>query len=162
MKLRIAPIALVPWLAAVALLGGAALAQGSSGANSRVSTLTARDHTITVAQADVNGTIEHVLATPQGRTLYYSTRDSANTSKCTGSCLKLWHPYIVKGGTPTGPSNLTLFLNTMSGPNGNTQLEISGHPLYTYAKDTRVGQAKGAGVAGSWHVATAAIVNETY
>lgn len=162
MKRRIPPIALVPWLVAVVALGAAALAQSSSGANTRVSTLTARDHAITVAQADVNGTIEHVLATPQGRTLYYSTRDSADTSKCSGACLKLWHPYVWKGGTPTGPSNLTRVLKTMSGPNGVTQLEISGHPLYTYAKDKRVGQAKGAGVGGSWHVATSAIVHETY
>ena len=176
MTTRSAPFRILTVLASVALLGAFALAQSSgstsqnasanqSGSSANAFTSPGYDpsgHAITIAQAVVNGEIEQVLATDKGQTLYYSTQDSAKHAACSGSCLESWQPYAPPSGTLTGPSNLTKFLSTLQGPNGNTQVEVSGHPLYTYVKDTKFGQAKGVGTGPSWHVATPYTVNETY
>ena len=176
MTTRTAPLRILTVLATVALLGAFALAQSSSSTSSSASSQQSGSsapaftspgydpsgHAITIAQAWVNGKMEQVLATDKGQTLYYSTKDTAKQAKCSGSCLQSWKPYAFPNGVPTGPSNMTKVLSTLAGANGTTQLEVSGHPLYTYVKDTKLGQAKGAGTAPSWHVATPYTVNETY
>ncbi len=175
---RIRSIAYVLLVLALGTLGVVAFAQGSNGSGHSSGSSAAGSssgaqagtapnpnpsgNVIALAQAFFNGEMQQVLATPQGLTLYYSTDDTADTSNCSGSCLNDWKPYTVGSGTPTGPSNSTLFMSTLSGPNGGSQLAISGHPLYTYAKDQHVGDANGAGTGASWHVATPWIVNETY
>ena len=173
---RIRNLAFVTLVLALGALGVVAFAQGSngseksSGASGGSSSSQAQPtpdpnpsgHVIALGQAFFDGEMQQVLTTPQGLTLYYSTNDTASTSKCDSSCLQTWKPYTVGSGTPTGPSNSTLFLSTMSGPNGGSQLSISGHPLYTYAKDQQIGDANGAGAGPSWHVATPWIVSETY
>jgi len=173
---RIRSIAHVVLVLALGALGVVAFAQGSNGSGQSsgssgggssaqagtVPNPNPSGHVIAIAQAFFDGKMQQVLATPQGLTLYYSTNDTADTSNCTGSCLNDWKPYTVGSGTPTGPSNSTLFLTTLSAPNGGSQLAISGHPLYTYAKDQQIGDANGAGAGPSWHVATPWIVSEAY
>ena len=86
--------------------------------------------------------------------MYRFAPDTSTTSKCTGSCATFWPP--VKGPA-TAMSGVTGTLGTITGPNGTTQATYDGHPLYTFAKDTAPGQAKGNGLnafGGLWHEMT--------
>lgn len=112
--------------------------------------------TITVSRESVDGTTEQVLTTHDGMTLYYSTRDTAKASRCTGACTHTWKPFALVGeGKPTAPSQILPHLSTLKRAKHIFQVEYNGHPLYTYSKDSRPGDAKGAGK-GSFRVAAVA------
>ena len=93
-----------------------------------------------------------LLTNAQGFTLYMFAPDTAGTSKCNGSCAQVWPPV---NGPVTAGSGVTGALGTINRANGATQATYNGHPLYTYAGDTRPGQAKGNGLNGVWHEVTA-------
>jgi len=96
-----------------------------------------------------------VLTNAQGFTLYWFAPDTATTSKCNGSCARIWPP--VKGPATAGPG-VPGTLSTIARPDGATQAIYDGHPLCTYVGDTRTGQANGNGInasGGVWHEVTA-------
>jgi predicted lipoprotein with Yx(FWY)xxD motif len=92
-----------------------------------------------------------VLVDSQGRTLYLFTKDSASTSACSGMCATFWPP-LKAGGKPTaGRGASASLLGTTTG--GATQVTYNGHPLYTFAKDTKARDVNGEGVTafgGQW------------
>jgi predicted lipoprotein with Yx(FWY)xxD motif len=94
-----------------------------------------------------------VLTNIKGMTLYRLTGETNGRFLCTGSCLKLWPPLLVAAGTkPKGPVRL----GTIKRPEGKTQVTFKGMPVYTYAGDSRKGQANGEGLrdVGVWHAVT--------
>jgi predicted lipoprotein with Yx(FWY)xxD motif len=114
----------------------------------------------TVAVRDVSG--DQVLVNSSGRTLYTSDQEKAAGKILCSSrdCLAIWTPLtLAKGQQPTGPSGVSL--STVSRPDGSTQVEFNGGPLYTFSFDHAAGDAKGentkdsfAGTAFTWHSAT--------
>lgn len=112
--------------------------------------------TVTVRQANVQGTEKPVLATARGLTLYYDAKDSAGSATCTGGCAKIWPPLLLGKGSPSGPASVASGLAAFRGADGR-QVEYRGHPLYTFVKDRAPGEAKGAGLYPRWHVATPSI-----
>jgi predicted lipoprotein with Yx(FWY)xxD motif len=93
-----------------------------------------------------------VLANLRGRTLYSLSVEKHGKFICTGGCLSIWHPLVVaKGVRPTGP----VTLGTVKRPDGRTQVTYRGRPLYSFADDTKAGQANGEGIkdVGTWHAA---------
>ena len=96
-----------------------------------------------------------VLANLRGRTLYSLSVEKHGKFICTGGCLSIWHPLVVaKGVRPTGP----VTLGTVKRPDGKTQVTYRGRPLYSFADDTKTGEANGEGFkdVGTWHAAKAA------
>jgi predicted lipoprotein with Yx(FWY)xxD motif len=96
-----------------------------------------------------------VLTNVQGFTLYSFAPDTATMSQCNGSCAQIWPP--VNGPATAGPG-VPGTLATIARSNGATQATYNRHPLYTYAGDTRPGQANGNGInayGGVWHEVTA-------
>jgi predicted lipoprotein with Yx(FWY)xxD motif len=92
-----------------------------------------------------------LLASTQGFTVYWFTRDTATISACTGSCAVRWPP--VAGPAAAGPG-LSGQLGTISRPDGTIQATYDGHPLYTATADTAPGQARGNDLdasGGTWH-----------
>ena len=81
-----------------------------------------------------------VLTNAQGFTLYSFAPDSATTSRCDGSCAQIWPPVE---GSVTARTGIPGKLGTIARSDGATQATYNGHPLYTYAGDTRPGQANG-------------------
>jgi predicted lipoprotein with Yx(FWY)xxD motif len=93
-----------------------------------------------------------VLVDAKGRTLYRFDNDTtAGKSTCgTGQCASTW-PAATVTGTPVpgaGVSNLTTFSRA---DDGKTQLQIGGHPLYTFAGDSKPGDTNGQGIINKWY-----------
>lgn len=94
-----------------------------------------------------------VLTNTEGHTLYTLVGETHGKFLCTGSCLRLWPPLLVAAGTkPTGPVKL----GTIKRPEGRIQVTFKGMPVYTYAGDSRKGEANGEGLrdVGVWHAVT--------
>jgi predicted lipoprotein with Yx(FWY)xxD motif len=93
-----------------------------------------------------------ILVDSQGMTLYALSGESHGKFICTSkACLGAWHPLTVSAGaTPSG----TASLSTVERPDGTTQVTYEGEPLYTFAQDTKAGQASGQGIkdVGTWSV----------
>jgi predicted lipoprotein with Yx(FWY)xxD motif len=81
-----------------------------------------------------------VLTNARGFTLYSFAPHSATTSRCNGSCAQIWPPVE---GPVTARTGIPGTLGTIARSDGATQATYNGHPLYTYAGDTRPGQANG-------------------
>jgi predicted lipoprotein with Yx(FWY)xxD motif len=118
----------------------------------------AKHPTVTVSSAKVAG-VGTVLVTSKGRTLYLLTADHQKTVTCASSpCLAIWPPFDVPAGArlKAGKGVKGGLLATIKGPRG-TQVTYDHWPLYTYAGDTRSGQASGQGIhsfGGVWWAVT--------
>ena len=124
-------------------------------------TSTASPATVQEATVKVKGHSEVVLVNSQGRTLYYLSSDTPTTSTCTGACATLWPPLLQPSGTPTLATGISGSLQVIQDQNG-AQVTYNGHPLYTFAGDTKAGEVRGDGLPqvfpsgppAVWHVAT--------
>jgi predicted lipoprotein with Yx(FWY)xxD motif len=144
---------LIPFLAAATLLS----ACGSSSTSSTTTAAPAAGAESSASSATVktasNSTVgKAILVNAQGMTLYRLTGESAAKFICTSAaCLKVWHP--VTAGAATSGSGVRS-LGTVTRPDGTMQATYKGEPLYTFAEDTKPGQASGQGIkdVGTWEV----------
>lgn len=79
-----------------------------------------------------------VYADANGRTLYTSSADEMGKSNCKGECAKLWIPAAAATKTPSSDWSV------IRRSDGIKQWALFGQPLYTYAKDSKIGEATGA------------------
>ena len=116
---------------ALALIGPAALAQ-------------------TAAPAKVAETSKgKALVDAKGMTLYTFDKDSAGKSACNGACATNWPP-LMAAAEAKGSGEWRVITRD----DGMKQWAYKGKPLYTWAKDSKPGDATGDGVANNtWHVA---------
>ena len=125
--------------------GGAAGASNGSTAASVVSTKTSSLGTF--------------LVDGQGRTLYLWDADHGPRSTCTAACAQAWPPLTTTGTPKASGAVKSSLLGTATRPDGSREVTYAGHPLYTYAGDTRPGQVTGEGSnsfgAPWWTVTTA-------
>jgi predicted lipoprotein with Yx(FWY)xxD motif len=94
-----------------------------------------------------------VLVNRAGLTLYSLSAETKGRFICTGSCLSVWHPLVVRHGQkPTGAHSLAAIRR----PGGQTQVTYKGKPLYTFSGDHKRGDVKGEGFkdVGVWHAVT--------
>jgi len=125
--------------------GGAAGASNGSTAASVVSTKTSSLGTF--------------LVDGQGRTLYLWDADHDPMSTCTAACAQAWPPLTTTGAPKASGAVKSSLLGTATRADGSREVTYAGHPLYTYAGDTRPGQVTGEGSnsfgAPWWTVTTA-------
>jgi len=89
-----------------------------------------------------------------GMTLYILTKDTADTSSCTGTCATNWPPLTrATGVTVVGPSTAMSPWGTTSRADGSMQVTYNHCPLYYYSGDSAAGDTKGQGKNGTWFVA---------
>lgn len=90
-----------------------------------------------------------VVVNGQGMTAYVFDKDTANsgTSACTGACVSFWPPIKTPTGTPQ-VSGVTGKVGAITLPGGTKQVTLNGLPLYTYAADSKAGDATGQGSQG--------------
>jgi predicted lipoprotein with Yx(FWY)xxD motif len=148
---------LVPALAAsltLAACGGSSYSAGSSStAKTNASSGQAGGAVRTASNSALGAT---VLTNAQGMTLYALSAEQGGKFICTGSCLQVWHPVSAAAGAQ--PQGSVGSLGTIKRPEGGEQVTYKGMPLYTFASDTRPGDAKGQGLkdVGTWAAVTIA------
>jgi predicted lipoprotein with Yx(FWY)xxD motif len=128
-------------LAALAVL--AAVAQSSGAAASKSATVSVR-----------KTKLGRVLVDAQGRTLYLFMKDKNDKSACAGACATGWPPLLTNGKPKAGAGAASKLLGTTVRRSGR-QVTYDGHPLYTYAGDSKAGQTNGEGsnaFGAAWYV----------
>jgi predicted lipoprotein with Yx(FWY)xxD motif len=151
--------ALVPTLAASVLLaacGSSSSTQtGSASASQPAATTSGGQSNAVVKTAQNAGVGASTLVNAHGLTLYHLSGEQNGKFICTSAaCTGVWRPLTVaSASTPTGAESL----GTVMRPDGTEQVTYKGMPLYTFAQDTKAGQAKGQGVkdVGTWSAVTA-------
>jgi len=96
-----------------------------------------------------------VLVDAQGRTLYLFEKDHGTGSTCYGACAAIWPPLTTGGHPVAGPGVAAAKLASSKRSDGKTEVTYAGHPLYTYAGDSRAGQVRGQGLdqfGAEWYV----------
>src|SRR5262245_39816987 len=97
-----------------------------------------------------------VLVDDKGLTVYRFDNDTTpGKSTCDpGVCANTW-PAVIVTGTPTAGPGVDATLTTFTRADGKTQLQIDGHPLYTFAGDKNPGDTNGQGIIDKWYAVTA-------
>jgi predicted lipoprotein with Yx(FWY)xxD motif len=112
----------------------------SSGATTSPSTEGGAVAVLTVASAPKVGP---VLVDSKGFTVYDFQKDKGTTSSCYGACAEGWPPVTTEGAPMTGEGATASKLGTSKRKDGSTQVTYAGHPLYTFAGDSKPGEANG-------------------
>jgi predicted lipoprotein with Yx(FWY)xxD motif/cytochrome c5 len=99
------------------------------------------------------GDFEGVLLDGRGRAIYAFLNDRDGVSACYDACATNWPPVIGEGLDGDGID--AALVGTHRRRDGATQVTYGGHPLYTFANDTR-GTAAGQGVRDLWYLIDAA------
>ena len=111
--------------------------------------------TALVRTSSVSSLSATVLVDSHGLTLYHLSGEQNGKWICTSAgCVKAWHPLVAAGsGAPSGSVSS---LGTIKRPGGALQVTYKGMPLYTFAGDTKAGEAKGQGIkdVGVWTAVT--------
>ena len=101
-----------------------------------------------------DATLGAYLTGMNGMTLYVLTKDTPDTSSCSGGCATNWPPLsVASGATITGPSGATMAFATITRADGIVQATYNHMPLYYFAGDSAAGDTKGQGSNGVWFVA---------
>lgn len=106
---------------------------------------------VTAASAPKLGKI---IVDSKGFTLYDFHKDKGTTSACYGGCAQLWPPLTTEGNPQAGEGAMASKLGTTERKDGTTQVTYAGHPLYTYAGDTKPGDTTGndfTSFGGEWY-----------
>jgi len=102
-----------------------------------------------------------ILVTSSGKTLYLDSADKPPHFACTGSCLKAWPPLKAVGSLKASGAAKSSLLGKTKGPAGEV-VTYAGHPLYTFASDTKSDPTTGEGLNGFYAVSpSGSKVNKT-
>jgi predicted lipoprotein with Yx(FWY)xxD motif len=143
-------------LAALAVAGALALAACGNSTTSSSSGAAAAGYGGGTAGASTGSTAASVVSTKtsslgtflvdgQGRTLYLWDADHGPRSTCTAACAQAWPPLTTTGAPKASGAVKSSLLGTATRADGSREVTYAGHPLYTYAGDTRPGQTTGEG-----------------
>lgn len=145
---------------ALAVIAGVAVfAMAGIAAAKSLTLQLAKNATVTNMAKNVT-THETIATNAKGFAVYWLSGDSKTHPKCTkaNGCFKFWPPVTVKSAKALSKAaGISGKLSTWS-RNGITQAVLGGHPLYTFAPDTKKDDATGQGIVGfggTWHVVTA-------
>src|SRR3954451_4041599 len=130
-------LALVPLALALAAAGcGSQTSSSSYDAPAATPTAAGAGTATTVATRRTK--LGTVLVDAHGRTLYLFEKDKGPVSSCSASCASVWPPLKADGKLLTTGAALA---GDVAASNG--VVTYGGHPLYTYAGDSKAGDVKG-------------------
>lgn len=102
---------------------------------------TGGDGVVAAAKSSKLGTT--ILVDSKGFTLYDFHKDKGGKSACYGACAGVWPPLSTSGAPQAMKGAEASKLGTTKRSDGTVQVTYAGHPLYTYAADTKPGDVKG-------------------
>ena len=141
-------------LAALVLIATACGSSGASTTTTKAGSQTRTTSAVTVKTAH-SATLGTLLVDQSGLTLYRYTPDGTGKTTCTGACAAAWPPFTLPSGTThaaAGAGVAASALGTITRPGGALQVTFEGMPLYRFSGDSKAGDTKGQGVAGTWVV----------
>ena len=147
-------------IAALAALALAACSSSSKPASPATTPSSAADTTTSAPTSSgpatvslvSHGSFGKIMVDSKGMTLYEDEKDKPGSPNCTGVCLQVW-PAVVAPDSPTyGPGLSASTFSVVTAGDGTKQLAADGFPLYTFASDTKAGDAKGQGQNGFYSV----------
>ncbi|MFI6155211.1 hypothetical protein ACIBCA_21275 [Kitasatospora sp. NPDC051170] len=96
-----------------------------------------------------------IVTDSAGFTLYRFDQDRSNPSmsNCNGGCAVIW-PAEHDTGNVTVKGIDSKLVGSVTRADGTKQVTLNGWPAYRYAPDTKPGDTKGQGVAGTWFALT--------
>ena len=124
--------------------GGGGGLYGGGGSSSKAAAPATGGGAAVIAVA-TNPKLGKILVDSKGMTLYYFEKDKkgGTSSTCSGACASVWPP-VTTSGTPKAQNGAQASkLGTIKRSDGSTEVTYNGWPLYTYASDTKPGDAKG-------------------
>jgi predicted lipoprotein with Yx(FWY)xxD motif len=141
----------------LAACGGSSYSAGSA-QPSTASRSAASSSSAQLVKPAANSTLAATILTSEtGMTLYRLSGERSGHFICTSTgCLQVWHPVTASAGGAGGGAVASL--SVVKRPDGSSQVAYRGMPLYTFAQDTRPGDAKGQGVesfGGTWNAVDA-------
>jgi predicted lipoprotein with Yx(FWY)xxD motif len=93
------------------------------------------------------------LVASNDMTLYTFTKDTANTSNCSGACVAIWPQYSPTTNEPlVTTSDIKGQLSTITRTDGSLQLTYKGLPLYFFKNDIKPGDVLGQNFNKLWFV----------
>lgn len=150
-------VKLIPAVAVSSLLAACGSSSGTNGSSSPPAPQpSSAAGAAVVKTGSVTSLGASVLVDAQGLTLYHLSGEQNGKWICTSAaCVNVWHPLAApNGGSPSGSVGS---LASVKRPGGAMQVTFKGLPLYTFAGDTKPGEAKGQGIkdVGLWTAVTA-------
>src|SRR3989344_4552509 len=104
-----------------------------------------------VVKVATDATLGDYLVAANGMTLYLYTKDTQNTSNCSGECLVKWPAYSSSSSGPfTVGAGVTGLVATIARADGSLQLTYKGVPLYFWQGDAKPGDTTGQNVGEVW------------
>jgi predicted lipoprotein with Yx(FWY)xxD motif len=97
-------------------------------------------------------TLGKILVDGKGMTLYMYTKDTPDTSNCTGGCLKFWPAFITAGNTTVGTGVDASLIGSAKLADGTMIVTYNHMPLYYFAPDKAPGDVKGQNSGTVWFV----------
>lgn len=122
----------------IAAIMGATLIGGAANA--------AKHANVAVGQMETSA--GKILTNGDGMALYTFDKDTDGVSVCKGECAVKWPPLMATAKTKAMGE-----FTVIKRAGGEYQWAYQGKPLYTWFKDTEMGDITGDGVKGVWHLA---------
>lgn len=141
------------------LLSASTVAYAAGGGHSPASVANAASSSVSGSSSVTVSTkstpLGKILVNSKGHTLYLFQSDKKDKSTCNGDCAKAWPPLKANGKTIAKGGVNSKLLSTITRSDGSKQVAYKGHPLYTFADDTKAGQTNGQGIdafGAKWYV----------
>jgi predicted lipoprotein with Yx(FWY)xxD motif len=93
-----------------------------------------------------------VLVDENGKSLYFFSKDTKETSNCEGGCINNW-PVFYKQDIAVGSGLDADDFGVITRVDGTKQTTYKNWPLYYFANDTSAGDTNGDAVGGVWFIA---------
>ncbi|MGH3251156.1 MAG: COG4315 family predicted lipoprotein [Trebonia sp.] len=84
-----------------------------------------------------------ILIDGSGRAVYAWSKDTGDSSACSGACAAAWPPVTTMGAATASGGAQSSDLGTITRSDGTKQVTYDKHPLYFYAGDSGPGSAAG-------------------
>jgi predicted lipoprotein with Yx(FWY)xxD motif len=136
-------------IAAVALIAGCGSSSSSNSSSSSGGSSSGGSGTVKVATLSGYGS---ALVTASGKSVYLLTSDPAGSSKCSGSCAKIWPPVTVSGSPSAGSGVDSSKLSSFKRSDGTTQVLYDKHALYTFSGQGATSGEGQASFGGVWYL----------
>ena len=99
-----------------------------------------------------DSTLGSILTDSEGKTLYFFSKDTKDTSECLGGCVDIWPIFYSENLVVDNGLNTSDF-ETITRTDGETQTTYKGWPLYYFANDNATGDTNGENVNNVWFTA---------